>query len=114
MTGVISAVIRFREWPALCGEPCVRVRVRLRLRVRVCTRAGGVAWLTPYQSQDIQYASGQLRWKIELSHACVIGQVRLRRPTDECAEKSGGSSGGERSPRVGERKETTLKAPCSV
>lgn len=108
MTGVISAVIRFREWPALCGEPCVRVCVR------VCARAGGVAWRTPYHSQDIQYVSGQLRWKIELSHACVIGQVRLRRPTDECAEKSGGSSGGERSPSVGERTETTLKAPCSV
>lgn len=37
MTGVISAVIRFREWPALCGELCVRVRVY----VRVCARAGG-------------------------------------------------------------------------
>lgn len=108
MTGVISAVIRFREWPALCGEMCV------------CGagKGGGEesAWLTPYHSQDILYMSGQLRWKIELTHACAIEQVASAgrsAPRDEYAEKSGRSYAGERSLHVSNLR-TPFEVLCTV
>lgn len=56
-------------------------------------------WLTPYHSQDILLVSGQLRWKIELIHACVILQVGFTGRaalTDKNAEKSGRSYARER------------------
>lgn len=55
--------------------------------------------MTPYHSQDILLVSGQLRWKIELIHACVIVQVGSAGRaalTDEYAEKSGRSYARER------------------
>lgn len=106
MTGVISAVIRFREWPVLCGEMCVCVCARGK-------EGGGGAWLTAYHSQDILYVSGQLRWKIELTHACVIEQVGRAAPRDEYAEKSGRSYAGERSLHVSNLR-TSFEVLCTV